>query len=1127
MGIDIISYRAAIGNFYAVTHRRLSLRVFNINMSFQIYCAFYTFWLLGLLSYLKNDEFSLYRLILLIMCMDIHSNPGPSSTDINSLDIFHLNTRSIRNKIDYVQGLTESYHILCFSETHLDDNVDTISLNFEGYNEPIRKDRTHNGGGVMVYISSALRYVRRVDLENPNLETIWIEIKLKSYDLLLCCFYRSDFTISQSNFVTELQSSIEEALDYSPYVILTGDINIDFLNLMNVQLRDCLSLYSLNNVITEPTRINEQSSTLIDPCLVSDACIVLDSGTMAVSDIISDHRATYVSIKIDLKLSSSYFREVWDYKHADYERLNDLIEQCDWTALISSSLNIDEACKMFTSTFLNFCKTCIPVKTVLIRANDKPWFNSDLRYNIRIRDRLRKKYLKTYNNSDKLLFKRQRNKVNNMKTYAKENYISNISDTISNHDSNSKSFWQLMGRFMGKKCNSVIIPPLRSDNTNYAFSNEEKTNLLNDYFCGISSIDESNLALPNFDKRTNAVMPDIKILQSEVVDVLRILKVNKASGPDGISHRMLKNTSHTISVPLTKLFNLSLRLHVYPSLWKSANVMPLFKKGDKSEVGNYRPVSLISCVGKAFERIIFRHVYNHIAEHSLLYKYQSGFLPGHSTVHHLIEVVHQTCIALENYETSCHVFCDISKAFDRVWHKGLILKLENYGIIGNLLLWFKDYLSNRHQKVFINGVYSSEKPISAGVPQGSVLGPLLFLIYINDITDNLTGMARLFADDTSLSFSSTNLAVIERVVNNDLFTLKEWATKWLITFHPQKTEVMLISNIFNDYNLEIKFDTNVLKIVDAHKHLGVILSSNNKWTKHIDLIIDSASKSIGFLRKLKYKLSKDILNKLYLTYIRPLLEYASEVWDGCSITDSNRIEKVQLHAARIITGLPIFASLNSLYFETGWEKLDERRKSKKLALMYKIVNNEAPGYLNDLLPNTVNAASNYNLRNRLNFEIPFVRLCSYENSFFPSTLKLWNELPLNIRNCSSVSQFKANVRSPHLKPPNYLYVGERKYNILLTRLRHNCSSLNSDLFNVNIIQYSNCSCGALTENVNHFFFECPLYTQPRNSLLAQLIPNNIVTLDLLLNGNTLLDYDSNKNVILAVLHFIKSTRRFS
>ena len=174
--------------------------MFKINMSFQIDCASYTFWLLGLLSYLKNDEFSLYRLILLIMCMDIHSNPGPSSTDINTLDICHLNTRSIRNKIDYIQGLTKSYHILCFSKTHLDDNFDTFSLNFEGYNEPIRKDRTHDGGGVMVYISSALRYVHRVDLENPNLETIWIEIKLESNDLLLCCFYRSDFNIFSIKF---------------------------------------------------------------------------------------------------------------------------------------------------------------------------------------------------------------------------------------------------------------------------------------------------------------------------------------------------------------------------------------------------------------------------------------------------------------------------------------------------------------------------------------------------------------------------------------------------------------------------------------------------------------------------------------------------------------------------------------------------------------------------------------------------------------------------------------------------------------------------------------------------------------------------------------------------------------
>ena len=215
---------------------------------------------------------------------------------------------------------------------------------------------------------------------------------------------------------------------------------------------------------------------------------------------------------------------------------------------------------------------------------------------------------------------------------------------------------------------------------------------------------------------------------------------------------MLKNTSRTIASPLDKLLKRSLRKSSFPALWKLAHVMPIFKKGEKSLVSNYRPISLVSCVGKVFERCVFKHVYNHLISNSLIYQYQSGFLPGHSTVHHLIELIHHTCLALERYETNCQIFCDISKAFDRVWHRGLLLKISNYGITGYLLQWFQSYLLSRRQKVFINQTYSSDKPLSAGVPQGSVLGPLLFLIYINDISDDLTGLARLFADDTSLSF---------------------------------------------------------------------------------------------------------------------------------------------------------------------------------------------------------------------------------------------------------------------------------------------------------------------------------------------------------------------------------------
>lgn len=356
--------------------------------------------------------------------------------------------------------------------------------------------------------------------------------------------------------------------------------------------------------------------------------------------------------------------------------------------------------------------------------------------------------------------------------------------------------------------------------------------------------------------------------------------------------------------------------------------------------------------------------------------------------------------------------------------------------------------------------------------------------------------------------------------------LSNWANKWLITFNALKTEVMLISNVFHDYNFEFKLNNSSLEIVDVHKHLGVYISSDNKWNKHIESIIASASKQIAYLRKLKYILPEETLNKLYCTYIRPLLEYASEVWDGCTITDSNRLEQVQLTAARIVTGLPTFSSLCSLYSETGWETLAERRRNKKLTLLHKIINNKAPVYLQDLLPDTVGATSSYDLRNSANFEVPFTRLCSFETSFFPSTLKLWNELDLCIRSIPSTSQFKSSVRNLPPKPLNYLSAGERKFNIILTRLRHRSSSLKSDLFNINIIDNRNCSCGAEVENAEHYFFECPLYDVERDRLFRSLPQNYNITFDFIVNGCATLSYESNKYNIISVLKFIRDSRRF-
>ena len=230
----------------------------------------------------------------------------------------------------------------------------------------------------------------------------------------------------------------------------------------------------------------------------------------------------------------------------------------------------------------------------------------------------------------------------------------------------------------------------------------------------------------------------------------------------------------------------------FPNVWKKARIMPIFKKGDKHDPSNYRPIALLTSVGKIFERIIHKNLHNFMIDNNLIYKYQAGFLPNNSTVYQLLEIYHNICMNMEEKKNTCMVFCDISKAFDRVWHRGLLLKLEAYGIKGPLLLLICNYLSDRQQAVFVNNSLSNFQSVNAGVPQGSVLGPFLFLLYINDIVENLISLSRLFADDTSMSASSHSNDELKETLNHDLSELIEWSKKWKVKFNPDKTELVCI-----------------------------------------------------------------------------------------------------------------------------------------------------------------------------------------------------------------------------------------------------------------------------------------------------------------------------------------------
>ena len=593
---------------------------------------------------------------------------------------------------------------------------------------------------------------------------------------------------------------------------------------------------------------------------------------------------------------------------------------------------------------------------------------------------------------------------------------------------------------------------------------------------------------------------------------------------------MLKAVAKEISVPLSILFNRSLAEGVFASSLKESNVLPLYKKDDKSLPSNYRPISLLSNIGKLLERIIFKHIYNHLHENHLLYKYQSGFLPNHSTTYQLIDIYHHICQTFDNDQFSCMVFCDVSKAFDRVWHKGLIFKLKQYGISGSLLNCVTDYLTNRTQRVVIRSCVSSSLSINAGVPQGSVLGPLLFLIYVNDIADSLLSLTRLFADDSSLFCSASSIQDLEGIINHDLKILSAWSKQWLINFNPLKTEALLFTLKRYEHLPIIEFDGIPVSFVSDHKHLGLTLSNNGRWNKHIENIVNSASKIIGIMRKLKYTFHRVALNQIYVSYVLPVLEYSAIVWDNCTAQNSNTLEKLQNEAARIVTGLTRSVSLDKLYRECGWVPLSVRRHEQKLSFMYKAVNGLSPDYIRDIIPPFVRETNPYPLRNNNNLVIPPTRTEISRKSCIPSSVSLWNSLDNDIRSANSLSSFKSSIKRLRLnntKVPSYFLSGDRYLSVQHARIRNNCSNLKCDLYANHLCPSPMCSCNTADEDASHYFFHCPSYDDSRILLFRATQAFHPLNIDKLLFGDASLNNQQNTTLFSAVQNFIKESRRFA
>ena len=531
-------------------------------------------------------------------------------------------------------------------------------------------------------------------------------------------------------------------------------------------------------------------------------------------------------------------------------------------------------------------------------------------------------------------------------------------------------------------------------------------------------------------------------------------------------------------------------------------------------------------MGKVFERCMFKYIFNYLRDNKLISVNQSGFIPGDSTVNQLVSIHHDICMALENHTDIQLIFFDISKAFDKVWHKGLLHKLKCIGIKGPLFNLLSDYLYNRKQRVVLNGTCSSWQNIQAGVPQGSVLGPILFLIYINDIGSNLLSKASLFADDTSLSKHITDPIISNSEIQDDLNTIQSWATKWQVTFNPLKSEALMIALRPNRYIHDFTFQNHSINNVDTHKHLGLIWNNDVSWKSHLSTVISKASKRIDMLRALKFKLDRTSLEKIYFAFIRPIFEYASVVWDSAPrhLYIFTNMEKLQIAAARVVTGTNSYSSKHLLYHDTGWDLLSTRRERQRLILFFKIINGLAPPHLCKILDSYLIDNQRYNFRSP-NIPNPLSRTETYRCSFFPSAIRAWNSLDSSIKNARTVSEFKMKINKP-LVHNIYYTLGSRCVNAILASMRMQCCQLNSHLFTNNISPNKFCNCGE-EETIFHFFFECRDYINSRDILLNETMPFTTLSIIKILHGDKSLCTRDITKLHEAVSKYIVSSKRFA